>query len=171
MTGTASTFQTEDYLDSYEISLGSEASALPKEQPRPPDMCPDSRSEDTLEPCFYEAIIRMASYRKLGPNWDSYGAERISEKAIQISGDLLTRIQSEWSIRLGESMKPYFVAPVANGGIQLEWRGDYSEIEVEIGPGGDLGYLLVKGNEPGKEDENCSIDRILCEIGKVLGAG
>lgn len=171
MTGTSSTFQTEDYLDDYQVPQDSEALTPQKEQLQLPDKYPDSRSEDTLEPYFYEAIVRMANYRELKPNWDSYGAECISEKAICVSIHLLTRIQSEWSTQLGESMKPYFVAPVADGGIQLEWRGDYSEIEVEIGPGGEFGYLLVKGNEPGEEDEDCSLGRILCEIGKVLGVG
>jgi hypothetical protein len=42
-------------------------------------------------------------------------------------------------------MVPYAVAPVSDGGVQLEWRSSPLEIEVEVGPLGELGYLLIDG--------------------------
>jgi hypothetical protein len=47
--------------------------------------------------------------RSLRPNWDSYGAPRIDERAIQKAHEL-------WRL-LGES---YQVIPTSDGGVQLE---------------------------------------------------
>ncbi len=45
----------------------------------------------------------------------------------------------------GQSALPWTVAPLANGGVQLEWKGPEGALEVEISPDGRLGYLLEVG--------------------------
>ena len=42
---------------------------------------------------------------------------------------------------------PYHIAPLADGGILLEWgtRGGGDELAVDIGAEGEFGYLLITG--------------------------
>ena len=54
---------------------------------------------------------RLDEFKSLEENWDSYGAQPISPKAIDRAKDLL-RVCSP----------PCFIAPLADGGVQLEWE-------------------------------------------------
>jgi hypothetical protein len=41
-----------------------------------------------------------------------------------------------------------WTSPLPDGGLQLEWVGSKSRIEVEIAPGGSLAYLVKQGTGP-----------------------
>ena len=99
------------------------------------------------------AFERLEELAGLGPNWDSYGAAPISADAIAGAQRLLAAVAMEADNPAGDGVRPYVVVPVANGGVQIEWRGPDAGIEVAIGPDGDLGYLLVTGEEPARTFE------------------
>lgn len=40
-------------------------------------------------------------------------------------------------------MNPSHISPLPVGGVQIEWDGDRKDLEVEVGPDGQLAYLLV----------------------------
>ncbi len=44
-----------------------------------------------------------------------------------------------------EAIRPFAVAPLPYGGVQIEWRGNAGAIEVEIDVDGSLSYLLEIG--------------------------
>ena len=84
-----------------------------------------------------ELINRLMEFAKLQEDWDSYGAKPISSVALVKVFEVVENINT----------LPQFVAPIGNGGLQLEWSIqrvgiDVIEVEVEIQPDGDLGYLL-----------------------------
>jgi hypothetical protein len=57
---------------------------------------------------------------------------------------------------------PYVVAPLANGGIQIEWRNESSSLEVEVDPDrGMYSYLLGKEDETIDERECASRSDVL----------
>src|SRR5262249_45767302 len=96
-----------------------------------------------------QVVQELEAFRTLGANWDSYGADPISEQAIVAARNLLDLVWEQLADEFGERLRPYAVAPIANGGIQIEWRGPDSAVEIEIGPQGSLGSLLIH-NESGK---------------------
>ena len=70
---------------------------------------------------------RLDEFKSLEDNWDSYGADPISPKAIATAKSLLRACTP-----------PDFIAPRADGGVQLEWEcPDINRgAEVEISAGG-----------------------------------
>ena len=60
----------------------------------------------------------------LKPNWDSYGAPRISRDAIS-------------------TIEHFATVPCSDGGIQLEIHRNGFDIEIEVGPDGAIQGALV----------------------------
>jgi hypothetical protein len=85
---------------------------------------------------------RLAVLERLQPNWDSYGGAPVSALAI------------EAVIRLFD-LRPYvrepFIAPVASGGLQLEWAVGDVEIEVEFDRDGGVSVLWTAPDEQSEE--------------------
>ena len=69
---------------------------------------------------------------KLPNNWDSYGAVQISFRTIATVLELLIEAY-EAQDQIGcEPIIP-FIAPCADGSIQLEWENDNKELEARVG--------------------------------------
>lgn len=70
-----------------------------------------------------KVIARLESFKGLEPNWNSYGAPVISEKAI-------------------EAAKAFFehanAVPTSQGGVQLEWHLKEADIELVFNDKGEL---------------------------------
>lgn len=62
------------------------------------------------------------------PDWDSYGAPRISEKAI-------------------DTLESFSVVPCSSGGLQLEVHRNGFDIEIEISPDGKIEDVLLIRDE------------------------
>ena len=92
-----------------------------------------------------EALRRIAQFADLGPDWDSYGAAPSSPVARAAAGRWVETVARTFGSVAGERVRPYSVAPLADGGVQLEWRGPGGAIEVDVDPSGDVGYLLQIG--------------------------
>lgn len=91
---------------------------------------------------------RLEQLRQLPENWDSYGAPRISNKAIERGKSILTAVTAA-----GFSQQ-FFVAPSSNGGIQIEWEFPGKELMLDIPPSGEsVTYLLVETTAAGEERE------------------
>lgn len=119
------------------------------------------------------AFERLAELAKLGPNWDSYGAEPISSHAIAIAYQLLFTIYSQISGPLRSHIQP-FAAPLSDGGIQLEWKGNRATLDIQIAPEGTFGYLLIEGEEPNQayqEDDDVPGSIIISMVADVLRNG
>ncbi len=100
---------------------------------------PETRS---IDPRIKQTLTRIESLGRLEPDWDSYGglpATSVARTAaiewVEIAADL-------FGSRVDAAAVPYSVAPLAHGGVQLEWRGARGIVELEVGPSGDLGYLV-----------------------------
>ena len=65
----------------------------------------------------------------LKPNWDSYGAPRISRDAIS-------------------TIEHFAAVPCSDGGIQLEIHRDGFDIEIVVGPDGTIQSALVARERP-----------------------
>jgi hypothetical protein len=85
---------------------------------------------------------------RLGADWDSYGGAPPSSEAVKTARRLIGTVYREALLSARNPALPYSVAPLSGGGVQLEWRAENMAIEVQVGPDGAFGYLLVKGAEP-----------------------
>lgn len=99
-----------------------------------------SRLPSTLEQ-------RLEQLRQLPEGWDSYGASKISQRAIEKAKELLDR-----TLRPGDLPLP-FLCPIADGGVGLEWRTKHGrELLCEISPDGSVSYLLVVPHDGGEKE-------------------
>jgi hypothetical protein len=91
---------------------------------------------------------RLTELSMLQANWDSYGASPISEKAVDRARRFSSQLVQEFP-QAGD-ISPYTVAPLPNGGVQLEWRGPQRALEIEIDAAGRFSSLLVEDHETGR---------------------
>lgn len=104
-------------------------------------------TEVDSSPFLTGVAVRLRQLSALAPDWDSYGAKPVSDKAIRATHQLLSTIRDPLGTLLGDQIQPFAIAPLADGGLQLEWRGPKGTLEVDIAPDGKLGYLLVEGQK------------------------
>lgn len=100
----------------------------------------------------------------LPADWDSYGSAPPTTVAVGTARRLINTVYRDSLLSARAPSLPFSVAPLSGGGIQLEWRGETDAIEVEIGPEGAFGYLLLKGTErspDSEEKDDVSESRIL----------
>ena len=117
------------------------------------------------------ASDRLDAIAKLEPNWNSYGADRPSPRAIANASTLLRTVHETFSSRVREQSQPQVVAPRADGGIQIGWGRRPMEIAVHADPSGTLGYLYVERQGDTlffKEVQNATWEEILRLIATVV---
>lgn len=101
-------------------------------------------SQTTLTEVSLDPILEnLTQLTKLESDWDSYGALLVSPVAFVKSCQLLIDVKYSLSALVGDRLLPSDVAPIADGSLQLEWRGPHGKLEVEIKPDMDFSYLLV----------------------------
>ena len=99
------------------------------------------------EPSLVPALRLIAEIATLSPDWDSYGAAPPSPRAIAWAC-LLIEAVAEAGDRAGAGRRsPWTSAPIADGGLQIEWLGGEGRIEVQVAPDGSVGYVLVPDAE------------------------
>lgn len=94
---------------------------------------------DPLQP----TMQRLAQLAKLSPNWNSYGAVAPTPDAMAVAYSLVISVAEQVKGRRFNGIRPAAVAPLVDGGVRLDWRAPKVEIDVEIEPTGDMGFLLV----------------------------
>jgi hypothetical protein len=76
----------------------------------------------------------------LKPGWDGHDAPVLSGLVASRAFLLLLSLEDATG---GAVPLPATVAPIADGGLQLEWDRDRLQIEVQVAPDGTYGYLLI----------------------------
>jgi hypothetical protein len=117
------------------------------------------------------ASDRLEAIAKLGPNWDSYGGDPPSPRAIASATALLETVYGRFGSLDHEHSQPQIVAPRADGGIQIEWSTHPVEIAVHADPSGTLGYLYIDrhGERPTyREVPNAPLQDVLQLIATVV---
>ena len=93
----------------------------------------------TADPTIHAFLDTLEEWDELKyPNWNNYGAEPLSNVAIQ-KARIIANAMEKGGV---------FVAPLSSGGIQIEWEnrdGDYFEIEIQ--PDGNIEGYAIKIKE------------------------
>lgn len=87
---------------------------------------------------------RLDELSRLEPDWDSYGGLPPSSEALASARALLRVILAPKRNGAGSRITPFSIVPIADGGVQLEWRGARADLELNVGPDGALSYLLIE---------------------------
>ena len=116
-------------------------------------------------------LRRLAEVARLEEDWDSYGGLPPTPDAIRAARRLLTRLLPQNGSTPGHGVGPNAVLPFPNGGVQLIWERDADELQVDVGPSGDFGYLWVRrdgGARESSEAESVTEEAILSLVGQFL---
>jgi hypothetical protein len=96
---------------------------------------------DLLKPTFRQ----LAVLRNLETNWDGEGGRPVSVFTIAKAISLFPEIVCMFYRVVQDAIRPYDVAPMGDGGVQLEWRGPYGILQLEVHADGTYAYLLIEG--------------------------
>lgn len=126
-----------------------------------------SLKTDPIWTVAWDAIRnRVAELSALPPDWDSYGAAAPTPMALNCVGCLITDLAND----LGQAAVPNEAFPNPDGGIELEWTVGDRLLGLEIGPGGDLHYLLRIGEGPKAKYTKGTTEASTAEINNLLAA-
>jgi hypothetical protein len=117
------------------------------------------------------ALDRLAEFSRLESDWDSYGGSPPSAAAIAAASRLVLAVAEHLVDVVSDRARPYAAAHLADGSVQITWRGPVDELEVEIGPGESIGYLLITergSNERYEDREDVLPAEILKLVARVL---
>jgi hypothetical protein len=109
-----------------------------------------SRRARPTPPALAHVLERISGIADLDEGWDSYGALPPSEVALAKTRWLLNSLQ-DWLPAGIPDPGPFAMAPLSDGGIQLDWERPGLALELEVNPDGSLGYLLVEGEGEHRE--------------------
>ena len=93
------------------------------------------------------ATRKLDELQNLSEDWDSYGANPISQNAIMQAKEIIISIVRLFGFIIGDVVRLMDVIPVANGGVQLEWVGPHAELEIEVSPNSNISLLYIWGPE------------------------
>ena len=122
----------------------------------------------TLRKSCPKIADRMDYIATLGPDWDGYGAKVISPTAIDECVRLLNTMDRHRYSREGD----LFVAPMADGGIELEWKRVFNkELTLVIPADGKIvQYLLTSFDRNGEAVDQEGVLSEEAEIGALLSS-
>ena len=100
-----------------------------------------------ISPAKFAALAdKLDSFVTLAPNWDSYNADAISEKAIGNAKHVIDYLNANANVFYSFEIN---IFPMRDGGVQLEFDNENQSFEMEIDVAGKL--VLVGYNKNGDE--------------------
>jgi hypothetical protein len=115
-------------------------------------------------------LRRLDELKNLPEDWDSYGADTISEAAIAKAKSVIASVTKAFGGIIGTVVQLTDIIPTADGGIQLEWVGPHAELEIEISSHGEIGLLYISSIDRNdyEESENNTFQDVYAMIAKLI---
>ncbi len=123
-------------------------------------------------PSAQPTLERLESYSMLAEGWAEPGSGPIPALPLMRASRLIVAARERFGVWYGKRALPHQTAPIPGGGVQLEWRGASKELEIEIGPDGEIGFLLTErldGRESSEEGDGLTPKRALELVGRTIG--
>jgi hypothetical protein len=117
-------------------------------------------------------LERLAELQALEADWDTYGALPLTPTALGRADTIMRAVLDLYGDTFGDRIAPYTVMPIVDGGVALEWRGSKADFNLDIGPTGDLSYLLIERGADGRtfeEKYDVSDQHALDLVRRVVG--
>jgi len=99
---------------------------------------------------LHQARMDLERLRLLGEDWDTYGGHPPTENALATARAVLNYVESAFRGLATEAITPYFVGPLPNGGVTVEWRKGEDQLGIDVEPTGQLGYIFVEATAAGR---------------------
>lgn len=112
------------------------------------------------DPNLKKTWERIEELLELKPGWDGYGAKRMDPVTARFGWGIAVALQTA-------DMVTPFVAPLAYGGIQVEWENDDALLEVEIRAPFDV-HVLYVDRVSGREIEKLLTEADLTELNNIV---
>ncbi len=112
---------------------------MPRNQPEPATVQPPY---PLWLPKVKETLRRLVD---LPENWNSYGAKRVDPAIARQASDLLVQLAHP-------EMPEPAVVPTRCGGIQIEWHDRSIDLEINLGPRGEM-HVSFEDEQNGEEWE------------------
>lgn len=130
-----------------------------------------AKQQEAMHRALKLARATVISISSFEDDWDSYGGLRPTAVAIGQAIAVLDRLDAVEFERTGDALAPWATAPLADGGVQFEWRKSNAAIEVEIAPDGDLIYLVEESEQTVRRTprgETAPLDEVIEQIRSVV---
>ncbi len=85
-------------------------------------------------------IEQLEAMRRLGENWDGYGAAAPQAKVIDLAQEFIDLLDA-MIVRFSVAPAEFHVSPTRVGGILIDWEDGPIEHEMELSPDGSIGFL------------------------------
>ena len=85
-------------------------------------------------------VEQLEAMRRLGENWDGYGAAAPQEKIIDLAREFVGLLDALLA-RCSAAPAELRVSPTRVGGVLIDWEDGSIEHEVELGPDASIGFL------------------------------
>lgn len=125
------------------------------------------RSAEVLQ----AALAQLDDLQSLLPNWDSYGGEPPTGRALAMARFIVRDVQRNLGRYCGGDTEPEYIAPRADGGLQIEWGDSPTKVSVSVDADGRLGYLYVdrtSGERRSEERHDVAWPDLMQLIAQVL---
>lgn len=124
-------------------------------------------------PSLLPALSRIIDMAKLGADWDGEGADPTTAQAVA-SACFLIEAAAERREHAGlAGVPPATSSPIADGGLQVEWRGPRARIDIQVNPDGSYGYVVKWSAGPRvtyEEADLVSLETVLGLLDRVLAS-
>lgn len=100
--------------------------------------------DDDVPAWARRVLTRLAQLERLAPNWDSYGGRPLSRRHRDAALDFLGRV-------MADDVEVPDVVPLADGGLQLEWRRGSLEVDFISDEEVGVPILRITDNEEERE--------------------
>jgi hypothetical protein len=104
----------------------------------------------SLQQYLNQVWTRIKRVMHLPSNWDSYGAIQVSLRTIARGLEVLVEAY-EVQDQMGYEPLIPFIAPCADGSIQLEWENNNRELEARVAPPPEEKIVLLRVSKGGKD--------------------
>jgi hypothetical protein len=117
-------------------------------------------------------IERITSLTRLEDDWDTYGGAPVTSSAAARSTQVLRSLTEPHAGLSYTDVRPRSIAPLASGGVNIEWRGPFGELTLEVYPDGRLGCYTAEsrdGQTIERDDEEPPLQSVLTSLRRILG--
>jgi hypothetical protein len=117
-------------------------------------------------------IERITSLTRLGDDWDTYGGAPVTSSAAASATNVLRSFAEAYEGSSYIVVRPHSIAPLASGGVNVEWRGPFGELTLEVYPDGRLGCYTVEsrdGQTTERDEEEPALQTVMTSLRHILG--
>ncbi len=124
-----------------------------------------------VPPSLLPALSRIVEMAKLGADWDGEDGDPPTAEAVAAACFLIEAVAEHRQQQGYVGIPPTTSSPIPDGGLQVEWRGPTSRIDIQANADGSFGYLVkwdLGAVGRYEEAETASLETVLALLDRVL---